>query len=156
MTLRLAAPDEAETLWRIRNLAIRSGCTTSYDADVIERWTPDVMPENYRQMIAQNPFYVVENDHGEVVATGYLDLEAKSVEAIFTLPEAAGKGMAKRIVEAIKQEAVERGITRLTLSSTPNAQSFYLKQGFVALGENCYSSRLANAELRCIDMAIDL
>lgn len=35
MTLRKATPQEAETLWNIRNQAIRHGCTTSYDAEVI-------------------------------------------------------------------------------------------------------------------------
>ncbi|QYD29198.1 hypothetical protein KZX48_11915 [Enterobacter asburiae] len=35
MTLRKAKPQEAEILWNIRNQAIRHGCKTSYDADVI-------------------------------------------------------------------------------------------------------------------------
>jgi hypothetical protein len=48
MTLRQAEPKEAEILWNIRNQAIRFGCKSSYDADVIARWTPDLMPEQYR------------------------------------------------------------------------------------------------------------
>ena len=62
MTLRKATPQEAETLWNIRNQAIRHGCTTSYDAEVIARWTPDLMPEHYRQMVIEYPFYVVEDE----------------------------------------------------------------------------------------------
>lgn len=156
MTLRLAAPEEAERLWHVRNLAIRAGCQSSYDTDVIARWTPDAMPESYRQVIVDNPFYVVENEKGDIVASGYLDLEANSVEAIFTVPEATGKGLAGRIIAAIKDEARGRGISRLTLSSTPNAQTFYQKQGFVTLGEGFHHSRMADAQLRCINMAIDL
>lgn len=156
MTLRLAAPEEAERLWQVRNLAIRAGCQSSYDTDVIARWTPDAMPESYRQVIVDNPFYVVEDEKGDIVASGYLDLEANSVEAIFTVPEATGKGLAGRIIAAIKDEARGRGITRLTLSSTPNAQTFYQKQGFVTLGEGFHHSRMADAQLRCINMAIDL
>lgn len=156
MTLRLAAPEEAERLWQVRNLAIRAGCQSSYDTDVIARWTPDAMPESYRQVIVDNPFYVVEDEKGDIVASGYLDLEANSVEAVFTVPEATGKGLAGRIIAAIKDEARERGISRLTLSSTPNAQTFYQKQGFVTLGEGFHHSRMADAQLRCINMAIDL
>lgn len=156
MTLRLAAPEEAERLWHVRNLAIRAGCQNSYDTDVIARWTPDAMPESYRQVIVDNPFYVVEDEKGDIVASGYLDLEANSVEAIFTVPEATGKGLAGRIIAAIKDEARGRGISRLTLSSTPNAQTFYQKQGFVTLGEGFHHSRMADAQLRCINMAIDL
>lgn len=62
MTLRKAKPQEAEILWDIRNQAIRHGCKTSYDADVIARWTPDLMPEHYRKMVIDYPFFVVENE----------------------------------------------------------------------------------------------
>ena len=156
MTLRKATPQEAETLWNIRNQAIRHGCTTSYDAEVIARWTPDLMPERYRQMVIEYPFYVVEDEKGDVAATGYLDLDTHCLEAIFTLPAASGKGMATRIIEVFKHEARSRGITRLTLDATPNAQSFYQKLGFVTLRENYHHSRMAGADLRCFEMAITL
>lgn len=156
MTLRLAAPEEAERLWHVRNLAIRAGCQSSYDAEVIARWTPDAMPESYRHVIVDNPFYVIEDEQGEIVASGYLDLEANSVEAIFTVPAATGKGLAGRIIAAIKDDARGRGMSRLTLSSTPNAQAFYQKQGFVTLGESFHHSRMADAQLRCFNMAIEL
>ncbi|MEP9014436.1 GNAT family N-acetyltransferase [Enterobacter roggenkampii] len=152
MTLRKATPQEAETLWNIRNQAIRHGCKTSYDAEVIARW----MPERYRQMVIEYPFYVVEDEKGDVAATGYLDLDTHCLEAIFTLPAASGKGMATRIIEALKHEARSRGITRLTLDATPNAQSFYQKLGFVTLRENYHHSRMAGADLRCFEMAITL
>lgn len=103
MTLRKAHPQEAEILWNIRNQAIRHGCKTSYDADVIARWTPDDMPEHYRQMVAENPFYVVEDEKGDIAATGYLDLETHYIEAVFTLPAASGKGLATQIIEALKR-----------------------------------------------------
>ncbi|WP_375753335.1 GNAT family N-acetyltransferase [Enterobacter roggenkampii] len=156
MTLRKATPQEAETLWNIRNQAIRHGCTTSYDAEVIARWTPDLMPERYRQMVIEYPFYVVEDEKGDVAATGYLDLDTHCLEAIFTLPAASGKGMATQIIEALKHEARSQGITRLTLDATPNAQSFYQKLGFVTLRENYHHSRMAGADLRCFEMAITL
>ncbi|WP_368543226.1 N-acetyltransferase family protein [Enterobacter soli] len=156
MTLRQAKPQEAEILWDVRNQAIRSGCKTSYDADVIARWTPDSMPEAYRQMVKENPFYVVEDEKGDIAATGYLDLNTHSLEAIFTVPAASGKGLAKQIINALKAEAKVRGITRITLSSTPNAHTFYQKQGFITSGENVHFSRMARAELRCFDMYLDL
>ena len=156
MTLRKATPQEAETLWNIRNQAIRHGCTTSYDAEVIARWTPDLMPERYRQMVIEYPFYVVEDEKGEIAATGYLDLDTHCLEAIFTLPAASGKGMATRIIEALKKEARSRGITRLTLDATPNARSFYQKLGFATLSEKYHHSRMAGADLRCFEMAINV
>lgn len=156
MTLRKAKPQEAEILWNIRNQAIRHGCKASYDADVIAHWTPDLMPERYRQMVIEYPFYVVEDEKGEIAATGYLDLDTHCLEAIFTLPAASGKGMATRIIEALKKEARSRGITRLTLDATPNARSFYQKLGFATLSEKYHHSRMAGADLRCFEMAINV
>ncbi len=156
MKIRLALSEEAEECWNIRNLSIREGCKSSYSATVLEAWTPEAMPEHYREVITINPFFVVEMPDAELVATGYLDLATGSVEAIFTLPGYFGKGLASLVIETIKDEAVKRGLTKLTLSSTPNAQTFYEKHGFVFITERLSPSRLAQTELRCMDMSIKL
>ena len=156
MKIRLAVPVEAEECWNIRNQAIRYGCKNSYDDAVIAAWTPEKMPESYRNVIVANPFFVVDVTDGRLGATGYLDLSSGSVEAVFTLPQYTGKGVGSQIIEAIKSEARERGFEQLTLSSTPNAQPFYEKHGFKFLRESMYSSALAQAELRCMEMSIKL
>ncbi|QIM42978.1 GNAT family N-acetyltransferase [Leclercia adecarboxylata] len=156
MKIRLAVPEEAEECWNIRNLSIREGCKPSYSARVLEAWTPDAMPEHYREVIKENPFFVVEKPGVGLIATGYLDLAAASVEAIFTLPDYFGKGLASLIIETIKDEAIKRGLKQLTLSATPNAQTFYEKHGFVFIKESTSPSRLAQTDLRCMDMAIQL
>lgn len=156
MKVRLAMPKEAEECWNIRNQSIRHGCQSSYSAAVIAAWTPEAMPENYRVVITNNPFFVIDGQNSRPVATGYLDLSAGSVEAIFTSPDYIGKGFAGLILEMIKDEARKRGFKQLTLSSTPNAQSFYEKHGFILLRENLYPSSLAQADLRCMDMSIEL
>ncbi|WP_338635447.1 GNAT family N-acetyltransferase [Erwinia persicina] len=156
MKIRLAVPVEAEECWNIRNQAIRYGCKNSYDDAVIAAWTPEKMPESYRNVIVANPFFVVDVTDGCLGATGFLDLSSGSVEAVFTLPQYTGKGVGSQIIEAIKSEARERGFEQLTLSSTPNAQPFYEKHGFKFLRESMYSSALAQAELRCMEMSIKL
>ena len=155
MKIRLAVPVEAEECWNIRNQAIRYGCKNSYDDAVIAAWTPEKMPESYSNVIVSNPFFVISAD-GRLLATGYLDLSTGSIEAVFTLPRYTGKGLGSQIIEAIKGEARERGFEQLTLSSTPNAQTFYEKHGFKLMQESMYPSALAQAELRCMEMSINL
>ncbi|MBW5815587.1 GNAT family N-acetyltransferase [Yersinia kristensenii] len=153
MEVRLASPSEAEQLWWVRNQAIRHGCRNVYDERTLTAWTPDQMPEGYPKAVASNPFFVINDKISQlVVSTGFLDLSSGSVEAIFTLPKFEGRGMASRILQAIKQEARGRGFTKLTLASTPNASAFYEKNGFTLLGESFYPSRLAQTNLRCMDM----
>lgn len=150
MNIRLAVPSETEKCWDIRNQAIRHGCKSSYDYAVIAAWTPEYMPESYRDAIVANPFFVAEDSDNGPVATGFLDLSSGSVEAVFTLPQYTGNGLGGQIIDAIKREARERGFDQLS----PNAYCFYKKHGFMLVRENMYSSQLAQAELRCIEMAI--
>jgi len=155
MKIRNARSEEAEKLWDIRNRAIRHGCKDVYPPHVLSAWTPEEMPISYRQVIEENPFFVIETENGEPTATGYLSLNDHSVEAIFTLPEYCGKGMAKQILDAIKQEALSRKILTLSLSATPNARYFYEKQGFEVVKAAEYYSKLANSTLACFEMIYD-
>ncbi len=152
--IRLARPEEARALWRIRNLAIRAGCRASYGEEKVMAWTPDEMPVGYVRAIIQHPFFVADAP-GFPVATGFLDLKMHSVEAIFTLPEYMGNGYASQILSAIKTEALSRGITTLTLSSTPDAMTFYQRHGFTLLRETVYPSTLAG-DLLCMEMQASL
>lgn len=156
MKIRRAVREDAEACWNIRNLSIREGCKPSYHATVLEAWTPEAMPDNYRKVITENPFFVVEVPDAGLVSTGYLDLSSESVEAIFTLPDHFGKGFASLVIETIKGEAYKRGLKQLTLSSTPNAQTFYEKHGFIFIKESTFPSSLAQTALRCMDMSIEL
>lgn len=155
MAVRLAAVEEVEQLWNIRNQALRAGCKGVYSAEALRAWTPEQMPEGYLKAVLNNPFFVIDDPSKSFpVATGFLDLAENSIEAIFTLPAYWGKGYAAEIVTAIKQEAIKRGIRELTLSSTPNALIFYQKQGFTLVKETVYHSASAGA-LPCIEMAIN-
>ena len=152
--IRRARPEEARALWQIRNLAIRAGCRASYGEEKVMAWTPDKMPGGYLQAIVQHPFFVADAP-GFPVATGFLDSEKHSVEAIFTLPDHMGKGYATQILTAIKNEALSRGSTTLTLSSTPDAMTFYQRHGFTLLRESVYHSALAG-DLLCMEMQAGL
>ncbi len=156
MKVRLATLDEAEKCWNVRNQAIRHGCKGSYEDKVIEAWTPEVMPERCRKDIEANPFFVIDDKDNNPVATGFLDLTTGSVEALFTHPNYLGRGFASSIIDAIKSEARRQGFDKLSLSSTPNAQTFYEKHGFTLIGESLIPSRLAQTQLRCMNMILEL
>ena len=78
------------------------------------------------------------------------------MEAIFTLPQYTGMGLAGMIIDEIKNEARNKGFEKITLSSTPNARRFYEKHGFTFVQERMHLSVSAKAELRCIDMLFEL
>lgn len=72
MKIRLFSPEEAEACWKIRNLSIRQGCQTSYSQEVLTAWTPEEMPEGYRVVIKENPFFAVDITNVGLVARAIL------------------------------------------------------------------------------------
>ena len=150
--LRRASVADAEVCWVIRNSALREQCVTCYPLAAIEAWTPQAMPEGYPRAIIEHCFYVIENVQGELLATGYLDSQTQRLEAIFTRPSAMGQGCAARIVKKLKEEALQQGLAIISLSSTLNAQPFYLKQGFIPLRHDRHFSATARCYLDCVEM----
>ncbi|ANI31777.1 hypothetical protein PL78_18385 [Yersinia entomophaga] len=153
MQVRKARVEEAEALWALRNNALRSGCRNVYDQATLAAFTPDVMPSGFPPVIMVNPCFVIDDEAGICpVGSGFLDLKNHSVEAVFTRDTYQGKGVGSRILDAIKQEAIARGINTLRLSSTPNALAFYLRHDFNLLREGEYFSPSAQKYLQCFEM----
>lgn len=59
-----------------------------------------------------------------------------------------GKGYPRRILDAIKAEAKQRGLVVLILSP-PGAFTFYQKNGFSLVRESLHRSGMAKADMRC-------
>jgi len=153
MKIRTAKQQDAPGLWQLRNRALRHGCAEVYDPSTLSAFTPELMPEGMRKVITENQVFLIDASEGTVpCACGYLDLMTGNVEAIFTLPEYQGKGLAAAIISAIKQQARSLNIRQLTLSSTPNAVGFYEKQGFSVVSCGKYFSLSAQADLDCVEM----
>ncbi len=66
-----------------------------------------------------------------------------------------GCGAAGLILDAIKAEAKKRNIKKLTLDSSPNG-TLYQKHGFTSIKHASYYSSLAQVELNCVQMEIEL
>jgi len=153
MKIRTAKQQDAQGLWQLRNRALRHGCAEVYESSTLSAFTPEIMPEGMKKVIAENQVFLIDASEGTTpCACGYLDLVTGNVEAIFTLPEYQGKGLASAIISAIKQQARSLDIKQLTLSSTPNAVGFYEKQGFSVVSRGKYFSHSAQTDLDCVEM----
>ncbi|WP_369788905.1 GNAT family N-acetyltransferase [Rouxiella sp. WC2420] len=153
MEIRIASRDDALGLWQLRNRALRHGCAGVYEPAILSAFTPEKMPDGMNKAVAENQVFIIDSsDENVPCACGYLDLVTGHVEAIFTLPEYQGKGLASSIINAIKQQSRNLGMTQLTLSSTPNAVGFYQKQGFTIVSKGKYFSKSVQSDLDCFEM----
>ncbi|MFY3768364.1 hypothetical protein AHYW_002006 [Providencia manganoxydans] len=156
MKVRLAVISEAERLWFIRNQAIRVGRHESYAQEIIKAWTPNKMPDFYRENIIEHPFFVAVDDDDIPIATGLFDTKRNTFDTIFTLPEYFKSGSGSLIVNALKQEAKRRNVKQLMLKSALNAETFYHRHGFVSIGPLNHYSVLVGKDIPCIGMVLSL
>ncbi|WP_332861497.1 GNAT family N-acetyltransferase [Janthinobacterium svalbardensis] len=138
ITLRPALPDDIDALWALRTVAVRVSCATHYAPEQIAVWTASPVPPAYAAMLAAGGGIVAMQ--GDIIA-GYamLDADKQEVDAVFVDPERAGLGIGKCLLAALEQQARQRGIVRLQLSASLNAEPFYRAAGFVALRAEAYA-----------------
>ena len=138
IALRPALPSDIDALWALRTVAVRVSCATHYAPEQIALWTATPVPASYAAMLAAGGGIVALQD-GAIAGYAMLDADKQEVDAVFVDPARGGLGIGKRLLAALEQLARGRGIERLHLSASLNAEPFYRAAGFVALREEAYA-----------------
>lgn len=149
LEIKRATPADAQTAFDIRLLAIRSQCIGAYTAEQMALWTRGKAEDGYDTLM-DKPFYLGWVN-GEPVVTGMLDLDNNEMGALFVLPEFAGRGYGKAMLDHLEKLARQMAIEEVVLDSTLNAASFYRACGYVGEEQAVYHSP-SGLELACIPM----
>ncbi|SDZ37488.1 GNAT family N-acetyltransferase [Pseudomonas salomonii] len=149
LEIKRATSAHAQAAFDIRLLAIRSQCIGAYTAEQMALWTRGKAEDGYDTLM-DKPFYLGWVN-GEPVVTGMLDLDNNEVGALFVLPEFAGHGYGKAMLDHLEKLARELAIEALVLDATLNAASFYRACGYVGEEQAVYHSPSGLA-LACIPM----
>jgi putative acetyltransferase len=114
--------------------SVREVARSDYTAEQVNAWVPgrwDAEREHQRSGDGRLVL-VAEDETGHVVA--FIDLEPDGhVDRLFCAPEAAGRGVASRLYEAIEIAARARGIDRLFTEASELARRFFERKGFKVL-----------------------
>ncbi len=129
IVIRHAKPEEAEAIWGVRTRAIQESCRSHYSRKDLDAWVSAPMPDDYTETIESTDFFVAESDGG-IVAFGFLDPAESKVEAVFVSPDYGRRGIGRRLLIALENAAMDRGLTCLRLASSLNAVSFYRSAGY--------------------------
>jgi len=130
--IRPALPSEAETL---STLAFISKAYWGYPKEWLEAWKDElaVTPE----MIQSSISFVAELD-GQIVGF-WCRAAADSLEPsegrLFIHPDHIKQGLGRRLWDAVRESAANRGIRFFTFEADPNAAAFYIKMGAQKVGE---------------------
>lgn len=132
MTLRQYRPADAPDLLRLFRDTIRRVNSRDYAPDQILAWAPDeIDPVRWAERFEGRFVPVaIEND----VPVGFAELESNGhVDRVYVAADWIGKGIGKRLMAAIEEEARRLGLNRLFVEASITARPFFASRGFTVL-----------------------
>jgi GNAT superfamily N-acetyltransferase len=137
---RRAEQADLAAMWALRTRAVRVSCASHYAPDLIDAWCATPAPERLPALVEAGGALLAEED-GRMLGYAILDLDSGEVDAVFVEPGQQGRGIARDLMAALEALAMERGLPRLFLSASLNAEPFYQRAGFVSLRRESYPHR---------------
>ena len=137
MEIRPFRDKDAPALAAIFFSSVREIGGRHYSADQVAAWAPGLPdPDVFTRRASDGrTFLVAVGEDGRPVAYG--DLEADGhIDHLYCSPEAAGRGVARRLYEELERAARSAGIHALFVEASEPAKSFFQKQGFEPIGRN--------------------
>lgn len=150
VSVRQATPDDIDAICVVHRSSIRELCSNHYTPDQVQEWTAALEPHGYTELLSSKQCLVAE-EGGTLVGFGILDLENGLVNATYVSPRAVGKGVGRRLMQAMEDLAQRHNVNKLQLHSTLNAVTFYESIGYFRGAPA--TNRLPNGtELPCVVM----
>ena len=154
--VRAVSLDDAEAIADCHKEAVISKAAAFYSAALIEEWSwsPD-RTDRVRSEIRNRDFiYLVASSDDCILGYGIANPSACEIKSLCARPNTKGR-VGAAILEALVEQCKDRGCAYLELSSSLNAETFYLENGFrvLARGQHAMASGL---EMECVKMRIDL
>ena len=151
--IREASPSDYEAMETVFRTSAQRLCRDSYDNQIIDEWTGEYWPERFAKSANEgNEQYVLLHDQ-QVVCFGSLNLEKSLLVSLFVHADSAGQGLGQKMIEFLFARAKNKGLEKLTLDSSLNALSFYLKNGFVETGRSKYQTQsglyMESVQMQC-------
>jgi putative acetyltransferase len=156
MEVRRAVHEDAEAL---RDLVLRSITVTgatAYDSRQIESWSTSFTKPHLESIIASSAVFIVEVDGRVGGFANLIVTEAgrAEVDLLYVDPDVAGRGVARRAVEAAEAEARRRGIDHLWADASLLAAPLFEHLGYVV--EERYEKRRGAETFRNTWLSKDL
>ena len=128
---RLAKPDDAIGLFEIRRKAILELALRGMPEGEAKAWAAQLTLAGMQQKLSQFEIWVAELDG---VTAGWGGIRSDTLEALYTAPEFAGRGVGTALLEMLERRMLESGIDAVRAEASSNAHAFYLRRGYRTSG----------------------
>ena len=149
---RPARSGEAEIIFNIPRASITGLGRHCYTDEQIKNWMGTRTPAYYEELISNGRIHVCELDR---LIVGFVDAVSGEVCRLFLLPEVAGKGVGRRLLEIgiIQARLNHKGPIRV--ESTLNAEGFYARFGFRKIKESLFSHGTGKIPIEVVIMELE-
>jgi putative acetyltransferase len=131
MRIRFAQPADAEAMAAVYDRSVQAIGPRDYSPAQVAAWVGQgAKAERFRARLADGRRAWVGVDVADQVLA-FIDLEADGhIDFLYATPEAAGTGVAGRLLDALEAAARADGGTRLYVEASEAARRFFLKRGY--------------------------
>jgi GNAT superfamily N-acetyltransferase len=151
ITFRAARPGEGQAVFDLTHRSVGGLAAQHYTPEQIAGWMGERTPAFYESLIA-NGRMVVALRAGRVV--GFVDADPGEVTRLFVLPDAAGLGIGRRLLDRGIEIARAGHSGPIRLEATLNAERFYQRHGFVTVGHGTFSHGVGGDPIPIVHMAL--
>lgn len=128
---RLARSEDATNLFEVRRRAILELAPTGIPAGEAKAWAAKLTLAGMQQKLSQFEVWVAELDG---VTAGWGGIPGDMVEALYTAPEFASRGVGTALLEWLEQRMCGSGIDTIRAEASSNARAFYVRRGYLVSG----------------------
>jgi GNAT superfamily N-acetyltransferase len=147
-------PATSDLAAALTEVAHRSKATWGYPTRWMALWRPvlTITP----QFVAEHPVFLAM-EASTILGFYALDIDGSSgsLEHLWVLPEAIGRGVGRALWEHAIAELAGQGVTALAITADPNAEGFYLHMGARRVGTKRYLLEGRERLLPLLAMDID-
>jgi len=155
--VRIAVTADAEAIVRTHHEAVWNTARNHYSPDVLEAWAVKLADSSYeqvrREILDVELVVLVAESLSRVAGFGMIVPADKELRAVY--PAFGRQGVGAAILGRLEQIARQRGVTRLDLSSSINAEAFYAKHGYEVVERTTLRLR-SGCEMACVRMTKNL
>lgn len=154
--IRRASTDDAEAIAECHKEAVEKRATAFYGVDIIDEWSwgSDRIEKILGEIKNREFIYVVASLDDYILGYGIANPRALELKALCARPNKIGRVGASILAE-LQEQCRRQGCPHLDLSSSLNAEKFYLDNGFRIL-EKCHHILASGLAMDCIKMRIEL
>jgi putative acetyltransferase len=154
IVVRAAVPADAASIVNVHFRAVHETARPFYSEQIVQRWSP---PPNearvaraMKGIVDEQEMLVAEIDE-IICGFGSIVPNAEELRAVYVDPAFGRRGVGSAILQCLEELAVRRGVRRLSLDSSLNAEVFYAKHGYAVLERGTH--RLSSGiEMACVKM----